>query len=273
VCRRRGRGRASCKPTALVSEAKKLPAPPAKPRAKAPSRRAPAAAPPAAPAAPAGKAPFDIDEVMARVGRAVAPFPKAALFELAEAGFSSPFEQLVACVLSIRTYDETMLPAAKRLFAAARTPAALRALGPARVEELARPCTFADAKAKQLCAIAERVEREFGGALPCDYETLTSFRGVGPKCASLVLGIACGQSRVGVDVHVHRVTNRWGYVRTRTPEETMAALERALPKKYWVEINRVLVPFGKHVCRGAKPACSTCPVLRFCRQEGVTLHA
>ncbi|HEU4409775.1 MAG TPA: endonuclease III [Polyangiaceae bacterium] len=235
--------------------------------AKAP----PAAAPRAADAAP--KAPFDIDEVMARVRRAVEPFAKAALFELAEDGFGSPFEQLVACIVSIRTYDETTLPASRRLFAEARTPAAVRALGPERVEALIRPCTFADVKAKQICAIAERVEREFGGQLPCDFETLTSFRGVGPKCASLALGIACGQSHIGVDVHVHRVTNRWGYVRGRTPEATRAELERVLPKKYWVEINRLLVPFGKHVCRGALPACSTCPVLRFCRQEGVARHA
>jgi endonuclease III len=219
------------------------------------------------------KEPFDIDEVMTLVGRAVEPLPKAALFELAEAGFGSPFEQLVACIISIRTYDETMLPASRRLFAEARTPAAVRALGPERVETLIKPCTFAGAKAGQICAIAERVEREFGGALPCDFETLTSFKGVGPKCASLALGIACGQSHIGVDVHVHRVTNRWGYVRGRTPEATRAELERVLPKKYWVEINRRLVPFGKHVCRGALPACSRCPVQRFCAQEGVTRHA
>jgi endonuclease-3 len=211
--------------------------------------------------------------VLARVRAAVEPFPKAALFELAESGFASPFEQLVACIISIRTYDETTLPAARRLFQEARTPGALRALGAGRVEALIRPCTFADAKAKQLCELAARVEDEFGGELPCRFDALTSLRGVGPKCASLALGIACGQSHIGVDVHVHRVTNRWGYVRGATPEATRAALEGVLPKKYWVEINRLLVPFGKHVCRGPLPACSRCPVESWCQRIGVTRHA
>jgi endonuclease-3 len=101
---------------------------------------------------------------------------------------------------------------------------------------------------------------------------LTSFKGVGPKCANLALGIACGQSRIGVDIHVHRVTNRWGVVSARSPEQTMLALEKILPKRYWVEINRLLVPFGKHICTGKLPKCSTCPVLEYCRQVGVTAH-
>jgi endonuclease-3 len=92
---------------------------------------------------------------------------------------------------------------------------------------------------------------------------------VGPKCANLVLGIACGQPKIGVDVHVHRVTNRWGYVRTRTPEQTMVALEQQLPPRYWVEINKLLVPFGKHICQGVHPRCSVCPVADMCRQVGV----
>jgi endonuclease III len=87
-----------------------------------------------------------------------------------------------------------------------------------------------------------------------------------------VLGIACGQARIGVDIHVHRVTNRWGYVHASTPEATMVELESKLPREYWVEINRLLVPFGKHVCTGALPRCSTCPVLDMCRQVGVSAH-
>ena len=99
-----------------------------------------------------------------------------------------------------------------------------------------------------------------------------SFHGVGPKCANLVLAIACGRPAIGVDVHVHRVTNRWGVIRTRTPEQSVAALEGVLPKRYWIDINRLLVPFGKHVCTGSRPNCSTCPVLDMCRQVGVTAH-
>jgi endonuclease-3 len=222
--------------------------------------------------ASAGKRPFDIHEVIARVRAAVEPFRKAAMFELADEGFSSLFEQLVACIVSIRTLDETTVPAAERLFAAARTPEATARLSAAEIEERIAPCTFADVKARQILAIARRIVDEHGGVLPASYEVLTSFHGVGPKCASLALGVASGEARIAVDVHVHRVTNRWGYVATRSPEATMAALEQRLPREYWVEINRLLVPFGKHVCTGARPKCSSCPVLAYCRQVGVEAH-
>ena len=117
-----------------------------------------------------------------------------------------------------------------------------------------------------------RIVEEFDGALPCDEEVLLSFKGVGPKCAHLVLGIACGKAEISVDIHVHRITNRWGVVAAKSPEQTMKALEGWLPKKYWIDINRLLVPFGKHVCTGVRPKCSTCPVLEMCRQVGVTEH-
>lgn len=225
--------------------------------------------PPGAPSAP-GKQPFAIDEVAARIREAIRSFKKAALFELAEDGYTSPFEQLIACVLSIRTRDETTVDVARRLFSVARTPEALADLTPAAVDALIEPCTFHEVKAVQILVIARRTVYELGGSLPCDYDVLTSFHGVGPKCANLVLGIACGEARIGVDVHVHRVTNRWGYVATRTPEQTLSALEKKLPRAYWVEINRLLVPFGKHICTGVRPKCSTCPVREFCQQVGVT---
>jgi endonuclease III len=218
------------------------------------------------------KRPFDIHTVVHRVAAAVADLPKAALFELAEDGFTSPFEQLVACILSIRTRDEVMLPTARQLFGAARSPSELRALGESRIDDLIRACSFHEQKARTIMRLAERVAEEFAGELPCDDETLQSFHGVGPKCANLVLGIACGQPRIGVDVHVHRVTNRWGYVAAPSPEATMRKLEERLPSEYWVEINRILVPFGKHVCQGRLPRCSACPVLDMCRQVGVTSH-
>lgn len=215
------------------------------------------------------KTPFDIHLALERIEKTVQPFPKAAMFELFELGFTSAFEQLVACMISIRTYDEVMLPTAQRLFARARTAQALSQLSVDKIRELIRPSTFYENKAKQLHTIAQRVVQEYGGELPCDRDVLLSLPGVGPKCASLVLGIACGQPYIGVDVHVHRVTNRWGYVATSTPERTMLALEAKLPSAYWLEINRLLVPFGKHICTGTRPHCSTCPVLEMCAQVGV----
>jgi endonuclease-3 len=218
------------------------------------------------------KVPFDIDVAMDRIREAVRPYAKAALFELAEEGFRSPFEQLVACMISVRTRDEVTLPVARQLFELARTPAAMARRTPAEIDERIRQSSFHEGKARQIHAIARRVVEEFGGELPCDFDSLTSFAGVGPKCANLVLGIACGEAKIGVDVHVHRVCNRWGYVRTATPEQTMVALEEKLPRRYWVEINQLLVPFGKHICTGHRPRCSTCPVEEMCLQRNVTDH-
>lgn len=216
--------------------------------------------------------PFDIDRALKVISKAVAPWPKAAMFELAEDGFNSPFEQLVACMISIRTYDEVSLPTARKLFTRARTPVEMVKLKPAEIDELIHACTFHERKAAQIHAVARRVLDEFDGNLPCDSEALLSFSGVGPKCANLVLGIACGQPFISVDIHVHRVTNRWGYVQASTPEKTMVALGAKLPRKHWIDINRLLVPFGKHICTGQLPKCSTCPVLDMCQQVGVKPH-
>lgn len=215
------------------------------------------------------KRPFDIHVAVERLREAVAPFPKAAMFELADDGYASPFEQLIACILSIRTRDEVSLPCAKELFARARTPEAMLELTIDEIDAAIRSSTFHEAKAPQIREIARRVVEEHDGELPCDFDVLTGFHGVGPKCANLALGIACGQARISVDVHVHRVTNRWGYVATNSPEQTLRALEEKLPEEYWVEINRLLVPFGKHICRGRGPKCGSCVLLEMCAQVGV----
>jgi endonuclease-3 len=218
------------------------------------------------------KRPFDIDLALARIEEAVKPFPKAALFELAEDGFRSAFEQLVACMISIRTRDEMTVVIARRLFERARTPAEMLRLSWDEIDDCIRQSSFHEAKAQQILDIARQAVEVHDGQVPCDREVLLSFRGVGIKCANLVLGIACNQPRIGVDIHVHRVTNRWGYVRTSTPEQTTAVLETQLSRRHWVDINRLLVPFGKHVCTGVAPKCSTCPVLDMCAQVGVTSH-
>jgi len=220
----------------------------------------------------AAKKAFDIPRMLRLIEAAVRPYPKAALFELAERGHASVFEQLVACIISIRTRDEVMLPTALALFQEAPDAAAMAKLGPERIDELIHDSAFHEPKARQIHAIAESTARDHGGALPCDEALLRSFAGVGPKCANLVLGIACGHSALGVDVHVHRVTNRWGIVATTSPERTMAALEAIIPPRYFLDLNRLLVPFGKHICTGKLPRCSSCPVLDYCRQVGVERH-
>ena len=221
---------------------------------------------------PIAKQPFDLEVALLRLRIAVEPLPKAALFELAERGYSSLFEQLVACLISIRTNDEVMLPTALKLFAEARTPQAMSQLTIPQIDTLIRASSFHERKAQQIHQIAQRTLQEYNGNLPCNREILLSLAGVGPKCANLALGIACGEPGIGVDIHVHRVTNRWGYVAASTPERTLIKLESVVPRDHWLEINRLLVPFGKHTCTGSQPHCSACPVLDMCQQVDVTAH-
>ena len=218
------------------------------------------------------KQPFDIDLALSRIAAAVEPYPKAAMFKLAELGYATPFEQLIACIISIRTRDEASLPISRRLLDVARTPEAMAQLTPEQIDRLITPSTFHERKAYQIQTIARQIVEQYDGELPCDEQALLAFSGVGVKCAHLALGIACGQPWISVDIHVHRVTNRWGTVAAPTPEQTMVQLERVLPRAHWVTINRLLVPFGKHICTGQLPRCSTCPVLAMCQQVGVERH-
>jgi endonuclease III len=218
------------------------------------------------------KRPFELAPVLKKIEAAVAKYPKAAMFELFEQGYTSLFEQLISCIISIRTLDETTIPVSLRLFEKARTPNELLKLSPAELENLLYGCTFPGQKAYTMLGVAKAAVEQYDGALPADFEKLTALKGVGPKCANLALGVSGGLPAISVDVHVHRVVNRWGYVQTKTPEQTMRELEEKVPKRKWIDINRLLMPFGKHICTGALPHCSTCPVLDYCRQVGVTKH-
>ncbi|MGB3574332.1 MAG: endonuclease III [Phormidesmis sp.] len=213
--------------------------------------------------------PFELETAFARLRNFMQAYPKAAMFQLAEEGYSSPFEQLVSCMISIRTYDEVSLPVSRRLFAKAKTPQAMKALSVAEIEGLIKRSTYASRKAQQIWAIAQEIVDSYGGELPCDAAVLLGFKGVGPKCAHLTLGIACQQPYISVDVHVHRVMNRWGYVETKTPEKTTKALKEKLPQPYWIETNRLLMPFGKQICQGQSPQCGQCPLADMCPQVGL----
>ena len=215
---------------------------------------------------------FDLDVVLARIDEAIRPYPKAAMFDLFERGYNTLFEQLISCIVSIRTLDETTIPVSLRLFERARTPQQLLKLDVPTLTDLLYGTTYPDQKAYTMLGIAERIVNEFGGELPANYDTLISLKGVGPKCANLALGVATGTAAISVDVHVHRVVNRWGYVHTKQPEQTLKVLETQVPREQWVNINRLLMPFGKHICTGILPHCSTCPVLTWCEQVGVERH-
>ncbi len=215
------------------------------------------------------KTSFNLTTVLDRIATAIRPFPKAAMFELAERGYGTLFEQLVSCIISIRTLDETTIPVSLRLFAVARTAEDTLKLSREQLSELLDGTTYPGQKIDTILGVARAAVEQYGGELPADFDQLTALKGVGPKCANLTLGVASGVAAISVDVHVHRVVNRWGYVQEKTPEKTLKELEEVIPQAQWTEINRLLMPFGKHICTGTLPKCSTCPVLEFCEQVGV----
>lgn len=212
---------------------------------------------------------YPLKKMLSLIEAAVKPYPKAAMFELQERGYTSLFEQLVSCVISIRTMDETTIPVSLRLFEKARTPEAMLQLSMEEIADLLYGSTFPGQKANTILAV---VQAAAAGHLQADFETLTAIKGIGPKCANLALGVASGTAAISVDIHVHRVVNRWGMVQASTPEKTLKALEELVPKNLCIDINRLLMPFGKHICTGTAPWCSKCPVYEWCERVGVTRH-
>jgi endonuclease-3 len=182
---------------------------------------------------------------------------------------SDPFRVLVATMISLRTKDEVTRKAADSLLAAAPTPQALAALPQARIERLIYPAGFYHTKAKSLRATARALIDRHDGTVPSDMEALLSLTGVGRKTANLVLNLGFGLPGICVDTHVHRISNRMGWVVTKTPEQTERALMEILPKRYWITINELLVRYGQRVCTPLSPHCSTCPVSRWCARAGV----
>ena len=180
------------------------------------------------------------------------------------------FEVLVSTILSLRTKDEVTAQAAARLFEKARTPESLIALGEERTARLIYPVGFYPTKAKRLMDISRILIDQYKGQVPDTMEALLALPGVGRKTANLVLVEGFGIPAICVDTHVHRISNRIGYVKTKTPEQTEMVLRKKLPKKHWVNYNELLVAFGQVICRPISPFCSNCPVNQMCPAIGVT---
>jgi endonuclease III len=181
-----------------------------------------------------------------------------------------PFRVLIACLLSLRTKDETTGPAAARLFALADTPEAMLRLTAKQIEQAIFPVGFYRTKARVILGVCRDLLDRFGGRVPDEIDALLTLKGVGRKTANLVVTQGFNKPGICVDVHVHRISNRWGYVRTRNPEETEMALRERLPRRYWIGYNDLLVSFGQNVCQPLSPKCSECPVSRRCPRLGVT---
>jgi len=185
--------------------------------------------------------------------------------------FKSPFLVLISCLLSLRTRDETTKPACERLFARADTMQGMLKISVGEIQKLIYPVGFYKTKALRTHDICEDLIHRFGGRVPDDLELLLTLKGVGRKTANLVLTEGFGKPGICVDTHVHRISNRLGYIKTRTPEKTEFALRKKLPHKYWIEYNALLVTWGQNVCKPISPICSTCPVKNICQRVKVTI--
>jgi len=180
-----------------------------------------------------------------------------------------PYQVLIACLLSLRTKDETTGPAARRLFALANTPAQMLTLTLAQIEQAIYPVGFYKTKAQTVLDISRALVEKHGGQVPDEIDELLKFKGVGRKTANLVITQGFQKPGICVDTHVHRISNRWGYVDTSNPEETEMALRAKLPQEYWIEINDLLVAMGQTICHPTSPKCSLCPIARYCAKLGV----
>jgi endonuclease-3 len=215
---------------------------------------------------------FDIHHAMATLQAEAPGWMETALTTVARTMGRDPFKILIGCLLSLRTKDETTGPAATRLFALAGTAEAMLQLSVAQIAEAIYPVGFYRTKATSILDICHALMEGHGGEVPDTMQGLLDLKGVGRKTANLVLTMGFQKPAICVDTHVHRISNRWRYVRTKTPEDTEFALRRKLPKAYWMVYNDLLVSFGQNICKPISPLCRQCPLGGSCPQVGVKQH-
>lgn len=204
------------------------------------------------------------------VKREIAQWPDPVVGVVAKETSRDPFLVLISCLLSLRTKDKTTAEASARLFALASAPATMRQLTLSAVEQAIYPVGFYRTKAKQILQICTQLLERYQGRVPDCIEELLTLPGVGRKTANLVVTVGYEKPGICVDIHVHRISNRWGYVKTNTPDETEQALRRKLPSQYWITFNDLLVPYGQHLCQPVSPFCSRCKIVKYCDRIGVT---
>ena len=182
---------------------------------------------------------------------------------------NDPFQVLISTILSLRTKDAVTIEASKRLFAIAKTPHDLSKVTSKKIEQLIYPAGFYKTKAKRIIEICKTLIRDYDGKVPDSIDELLKLKGVGRKTANLVITLGYNKPGICVDTHVHRISNRLGIVKTKTPDETEFALMKVLPKKYWINYNDLLVTFGQNLCVPISPWCSKCPIKLHCPQISV----
>ncbi len=213
----------------------------------------------------------DIHAVV-RVLRREVPKWETPIVTLMAETYQSPFRVLISCILSLRTQDATTAQASHRLFALADTPQAMLKLTAQKIAKVIYPVGFYRTKAKVIRDACQVLMRDYSGRVPDDIDELLKLKGVGRKTANLVVTLGYRKPGICVDTHVHRISNRWGYVKTANPEKTEFALRDKLPKPYWIEYNDLLVSFGQHLCRPISPRCSECPIETYCGKIGVRIR-
>ena len=181
----------------------------------------------------------------------------------------NPFKILISCLLSLRTQDKTTEIVSEKLFKIADTPEKIAKIPTKKLEKIIFSSGHYKKKARTLKHVSKEILKRFNGKVPDKKEELMSIKGIGPKTANIVLNFAFNQLVLPIDTHCHRIPNRLGWVRTKTPEQTEKALEKILPKKYWKEFNAIFVLFGKEICQPVSPLCSKCPVEKYCPKIGV----
>ena len=204
-----------------------------------------------------------------RILRREAPKWNAPVMTLVAAQTRDPFMTLVGCILSLRTRDQVTAIAARQLFARANTPSAILAMPPHELEKSIYPVGFYRTKARVIRDLSRDLIDKFEGHVPDEIDVLMTLKGVGRKTANLVVTEAFRKPGICVDTHVHRISNRWGLVRTATPEKTEQALREVLPRRYWLEYNGLLVAFGQTICQPRFPRCPRCPLEKICPKIGV----
>ena len=203
----------------------------------------------------------DIDEIVKLLKKAEQP--RSEFVHLMDT-FNDPYLVLIGCILSLRTNDRTTYPATQRMLELAKTPQEMMKVSVKDLAKAIYPVGFYENKARQIIELSRQIVEELGGKVPDEIEDLCKFNGVGRKTANLVLARGFNKPAICVDVHVHRIFNRLGYVKTKNPEETEFALREKLPKKYWIDINTLIVTHGQNVCKPIKPMCSVCPIEKYC---------
>ena len=210
----------------------------------------------------------NIDQVIGIIKDRLKDFPDPSV-TLVGKRWKSPFLVLISCLLSLRTKDQTTLPASERLFALAETPQTMRKLTIKQIEKAIYPVGFYHTKARTILVICKDLIDRFDGNVPNSLDDLLTLKGVGRKTANLVLTEGFGIRAMCVDTHVHRISNRFGYIKTKDPHETEMVLREKLPKKHWMSYNSLLVLWGQNICKPVSPLCSTCEVKKFCGRVSV----